>query len=92
MFSKRIGITQKLVYHSDYTETNLSLDIAWINFLISLEATPVLLPLVKSDDVKSLIKELQLDGVILSGGNDVSNYSEGNKQQKKLSEWRDKFI
>lgn len=91
MYRKRIGITQKLSYHSDYAETNLSLDIAWIDFLILLGVIPVPLPLVKSDDVETLIKELQLDGVILSGGNDVSNFSEGSKQQKKLCNRRDKF-
>jgi putative glutamine amidotransferase len=91
MPNKRIGITQKLIPHSEYKEVNLSLDIQWINFFATIDAFPIPLPLVKQNQVKKLIETLDLHGIILSGGGDLFDYSEGNLEQKKLSKCRDDF-
>ena len=91
MHKKRIGISQKIIYHSEFNEINLSLDIEWINLLNTLKALALPLPLVKFNEVKFLIKELKLDGIILSGGGDLFEYCFGNTQKKKLCKWRDDF-
>lgn len=91
MLNKRIGITQKIAAHPKYNEINLSLDFEWINLLISLNVMPIPLPVVKDSKVKFLLENLKLDGIILTGGNDLGNYSQKSLQQEKLNKIRDHF-
>ena len=79
---KRIGITQRLEREEKFGEIRNSLDIRWQKLLLSLDLIPLPIP-IKTDF--SLYANLDLDGIILTGGNDLSSQS-----NNFLSELRDK--
>lgn len=67
---KRIGITQRVIYETRYSETRDALDQRWSKFLFECDILPVILP----NDKRFLsffVKDLSLDGFILTGGNDL---------------------
>ncbi|MDA8649723.1 gamma-glutamyl-gamma-aminobutyrate hydrolase family protein [Alphaproteobacteria bacterium] len=69
MFKKRIGITQNVMQHPHHSEVMDCLDTRWTKLLVPLGLMPIPMPLVEPVIVHSLWQSLQLDGVILSGGN-----------------------
>lgn len=69
---KRIGLTQRVEVISGYNERRDCLDQNWVKLLIGLDYVPVILPNIDSIDlIKSYLDEMSLDGVILTGGNDL---------------------
>ncbi len=91
MFKKRIGITQKVVKHNRNNEVMECLDINWINFLTSLNILPIPLPLLQPDAILEAWKMLNLDGLILSGGNTLAEYADETDAPESLSRDRDTF-
>ena len=71
---KRIGLTQRVEVVEAYGERRDCLDQQWARLLESMPAVPVPLPNVTSVP-DSLIDTLGLDGVILTGGNNLSTIS-----------------
>lgn len=70
--AKKIGLTQRVESLSDRAERRDCLDQAWTILLSGLGYVPVPLPnLVR--DVASIVSNSRLDGVILTGGNDLSH-------------------
>lgn len=67
----RIGLTQRVEVVPDYGERRDCLDQAWTALLGELGLTPVPLPNTVSDP-GALRRHLGLDGVILTGGNDLA--------------------
>mgnify|MGYP003692661327 FL=1 len=91
MFKKRIGITQKIMKHPRYNEVMDCLDINWAKLLNSLNILPVPLPLMPANSVDAIWKEFSLDGIILSGGNTLSDYAKITDTQYNLSVERDDY-
>ena len=77
MFKKRIGITQRVMKHPKYNEFMDCLDINWMK-LLTLEILPIPLPLISDNSAYEIWKLLKLDGLILSGGNTLSDYVDMN--------------
>jgi putative glutamine amidotransferase len=67
---KRIGLTQRVDAYPDRGERRDALDQAWIALLQELGYLPVLLPNL-FDDARSYLDTLSVEGVILTGGNDL---------------------
>lgn len=67
---KKIGITQRIIEEAHYKETRDALDINWARWFHSLEMLPI--PLPSHYDFAAYVQDLDLDGVLLSGGNDLS--------------------
>jgi len=68
---RRIGITQRVEVVSAYEERRDCLDQNWFTLLESLDFLP--LPIPNSlDDPTAYFEQFNLDGFILSGGNDLS--------------------
>ena len=78
----RIGITQRLVREEKYDEIRNALDIRWQELLLSIDLIPLPIPI--NIDF-SLYADLDLNGIILTGGNDLSSQSDN-----LLSNLRDK--
>ena len=78
----RIGITQRLVREEKYDEIRNALDIRWQELLLSIDLIPIPIPI--NIDF-SLYADLGLNGIILTGGNDLSSQSDS-----LLSKLRDK--
>ncbi len=74
----RIGVTQRVEARADIGERRDCLDQAWTGLLsrISMLAVPIPNCL---QDVGAYLAELRLDGVILSGGNDLAGLGEADK-------------
>lgn len=70
---KRIGISQRVELVKNYNERRDCLDQQWSNFVIQLGYLPVPLPNISANQAKELIKSLQIDAIILSGGNSISS-------------------
>ena len=78
----RIGITQRLVREEKYDEIRNALDIRWQELLLSIDLIPIPIPI--NIDF-SLYADLGLNGIILTGGNDLSS-----QLDNLLSNLRDK--
>lgn len=83
---KRIGLTQRVEVLSGRNERRDCLDQSWAQLLLGLDMLP--LPLLnKVENTESYLKELDLDGLILTGGNDLDILDEGNNKAPE----RDRF-
>ena len=78
---KKVAITQKLDNDPNFGEIKNSLDIEWQKFLLPLNLIPIPIPI---DIGLSSYQFIGLDGLILTGGNDLSSCS-----GSKISKMRD---
>lgn len=70
---KRIGLTQRVEIITEYNERRDCLDQNWVNLLVNLDYIPVLLPnCMPEKSFRKYLEAMSLDGVILTGGNDLS--------------------
>jgi len=67
---KKIAITQNIIINESYKETREALDIKWGLLFQKLGFLPIILPI--DYDFKSYFDSLHLDGILLTGGNDLS--------------------
>lgn len=70
--TRRIGITQRVEDLPDRDERRDALDQAWTPWLAAADAYPVLIPN-RLDDPVGFLRELALDGFVLTGGNDLAH-------------------
>ena len=70
---KYIGITQRVNDIESYDERRDSLDQRWVNFLLSIDLLPILIPN-NINYVKHLVNNHKIDGIILSGGESLCKY------------------
>lgn len=66
---KKIAITQRLTENNNYYEIRDALDNRWALLFKSLDYIPILLP--TSYDFKRYFEAIEINGIILSGGNDL---------------------
>ncbi len=71
---KKIGLTQRVETVESYGERRDCLDQQWTAFIEALPAIPLPLPNLHSCPGE-LIDELDLDGIILTGGNTLAEYA-----------------
>lgn len=70
---KRLGISQRVEVIKSYGERRDCLDQQWSSLAMALDYFPVPLPNIRPDKASELLNTLQLDGIILSGGNSLSS-------------------
>jgi gamma-glutamyl-gamma-aminobutyrate hydrolase PuuD len=78
----RIGITQRVEVIEEYDERRDCLDQAWTPLLQSRGYTPIPLPNTV-DDVESYLSTLRLDGLLITGGNDLAGLSDATSTAPK---------
>ena len=83
---RRIGISQRVENLEDRQERRDCLDQAWTTLLFQNRFIPIPLPNLWNRD-HSIIEEFGLDGIILTGGNDLSSVKVG----KNIAPERDEF-
>ena len=70
---KRIGLTQRVEIITSYQERRDCLDQSWTELLLELGLMPIPLPNIKDEKtITEYVHALKLDGVILTGGNDLA--------------------
>ena len=83
---KRFGISLRVELIEKYNEKRDVLSQEWTNFLQKLAITPILIPNTL-DDVKSYISDLGIDGIILSGGDNIGEFPERDKTEKQILDY-----
>ncbi|MFS1443837.1 MULTISPECIES: gamma-glutamyl-gamma-aminobutyrate hydrolase family protein [Vibrio] len=73
---KRIGLTQRVDIISSYGERRDALDQQWYSLLLNMNMLPVPLPNIPEEYVADFVEELQLDGIVLTGGNSLGYLDE----------------
>ncbi|SCG81933.1 putative glutamine amidotransferase-like protein yvdE [Proteiniborus sp. DW1] len=86
---KKIAITQRIVENSNYFEIRDCLDVQWASLLRKAGVLPIILP--SQYDFNIYFNELEIDGIIFSGGNDLSIYS-GSKIDKERDKLEERII
>lgn len=81
---KRIAVTQRLIENDSYFELRTCLDMNWYRFLKAIDAVPI--PVPYYINLNKFISELNVEGIIFTGGNDLNSVT-----PNKLSKLRDKF-
>ena len=79
---KKIGITLRVETFQDYNEKRDALSHDWFDFFQKLNFVPILIPN-KLHDVELFLKEMKLDGLILSGGDNI-----GDDLERDLTEYK----
>ncbi len=70
---KKIIITQRIIDTLEYVEKRDALDVRWAAVFTKLNFLPIIIP--SNFDCNAYFSELELDGIILTGGNDISTVS-----------------
>jgi N5-(cytidine 5'-diphosphoramidyl)-L-glutamine hydrolase len=74
---KRLGITQRVENIAAYSERRDCLDQRWSVLADELGYIPIPLPNIGNKSVSKLLDSLQLDAIILSGGNSITQLNPG---------------
>jgi N5-(cytidine 5'-diphosphoramidyl)-L-glutamine hydrolase len=86
---KKIALTQRLIENSSYYEVREALDVKWGEMASVLNFCPIILPLCYN--FEEIFKNIQVDGVILTGGNNL-NSLENSEVSKKRDSFEMKLI
>ena len=83
---KRFGISLRVELIEKYNEKRDTISQEWTIFLQNLAITPILIPNTLGD-VKSYISDVEIDGIILSGGDNVGQFPERDKTEKQILDY-----
>ena len=83
MEPKKIGITLRVETIKKYNEKRDAISQDWINILKELDFLPVLIPN-SLNDVYGFLKAMKLDGLILSGGDNIGDDLERDKTEESI--------
>ena len=83
---KRFGISLRVELIEKYNEKRDAISQEWTIFLQNLAITPILIPNTLGD-VKSYISDVEIDGIILSGGDNVGQFPERDKTEKQILDY-----
>lgn len=67
---KKIAVTQRLILNQDYYEMREALDVNWGKLSKKLNFLPIILPV--EFEYNKYFNSMKIDGVILTGGNDLN--------------------
>jgi putative glutamine amidotransferase len=81
---KRVIVTQRVDVISEYNERRDAIDQRWSDFLLSIDIFPIFIPN-DMNYVKYALNNENIDGVIFTGGNNLSKY-DGNSPERDCVE------
>jgi len=82
----KIGISLRIVNAENYDEKRDALSHEWASFLEKLGIVPILIPN-SLKDVKDFLQQFHLNGIILSGGDDIGRNPERDSTEKTIIEY-----
>ena len=83
---KKIGISLRVELIKKYDEKRDCISHDWINFLQKIDCMPILIPN-NLHDVENYITDLNLDAIILSGGDNIGDFPERDKTENSILEF-----
>ena len=88
---KKIGISLRVETIEKYDERRDTISHDWINFLQKLNFIPILIPN-NLQDTEGYISELKLDGIILSGGDNLGEFPERDETESRVTNFFPLFV
>lgn len=82
----KIGISLRVVNATNYNEKRDALSQDWSVFLQKLDLNPIFIPNTLSD-VASYLHDVQIDGLVLSGGDNIGDTPERDKTEKAIFDY-----
>lgn len=82
----RIGISLRVVEATNYKEKRDALSQDWPLFLDKLGLNPILIPN-NIFDLQAFLHDMQIDGLVLSGGDNIGDHPERDKTEKIILEF-----
>lgn len=82
----KIAISLRIIYEDRYFEKRDGLSQEWPQFFSKLGAIPIYIPN-KPDEVIKLLDEIGINGIIISGGEDIGTNIERDETEIKLIEY-----
>ena len=79
----KIGISLRVTEASNYTEKRDSLSHDWAQFLEEIDIVPILIPNTISN-INEFLENLDLDGLILSGGDNIGDDQKRDQTENKI--------
>tara|TARA_Y100000815_G_scaffold108377_1_gene97027 strand:+ start:437 stop:1084 length:648 start_codon:yes stop_codon:yes gene_type:complete len=79
----KIGISLRITEASNYTEKRDSLSHDWAQFLEEIDIVPILIPNTISN-INEFLENLDLDGLILSGGDNIGDDQKRDQTENKI--------
>jgi len=79
----KIGISLRITEASNYTEKRDSLSHDWAQFLEDIDIVPILIPNTISN-INEFLENLDLDGLILSGGDNIGDDQKRDQTENKI--------
>lgn len=80
---KKIVVTQRLILNDEYYEVREALDVQWGKLFSKLEFIPIILPY--EYDFEAYFTNIEIDGILLTGGNDLNSINANNISLKRDS-------
>ncbi len=84
--SRKIGISTRIVDAEGYKEKRDALSQDWIKFLDKSKMIPILIPN-NLTNVASFLEEMNIDGIILSGGDNIGDNKDRDDTEKQIIEF-----
>lgn len=78
---KKIAVSQRLNPNKGYYELREALDVQWGKLFKELEMIPIILPL--EYDFQVYFKNIGIDGILLTGGNDLNRLNPSDESLKR---------
>ena len=82
----RIGITLRVENIEKYNEKRDAISHEWVNFIEKANGIPIFIPNTLTD-TKSFLDEIELDGIILSGGDNKGDSQDRDRTEQNLIEF-----
>lgn len=82
----RIGITSRITENIDYVERRDAISHDWPKFLEKIHAYPIIIPNSISN-LSDFFSEMNLDGFILSGGDNIGDNPERDRVEKSIIDY-----
>ena len=86
MAKNKIGISLRIVQAPNYDEDRDALSHDWPQFLEKLDLIPILIPN-KINNVSEFLDMVGIDGLILSGGDNIGDYPQRDSVEKSILEY-----
>ena len=80
---KKIGISLRVGVIGEHNEKRDQINQEWITFLQELEYMPILIPN-NLNNLQKYIQDLHLDGIILSGGDNIGDFPDRDETEKTI--------
>lgn len=78
---KVIAVTQRLILNQNYYEMREALDVKWGELFKKMNFVPIILPI--EFEYKKYLNFLKIDGIILTGGNDLNSVNKNDMSLKR---------